>query len=112
MGGYSRGAAVANLLAGRINKDLPEIDRKNVFVYTFATPVALTAASYPDYQLDYDNNHNADGTLKTTWAASNIYNILSSGDLVPGCCPPSGATTGTAMTASCLHPKRERAGRP
>lgn len=37
VGGYSRGAAVANLLAGRINKDLPEIDRKNVFVYTFAT---------------------------------------------------------------------------
>ena len=87
VGGYSRGAAVANLLAGRINKDLPEIDRKNVFVYTFATPVALTAASYPDYQLDYDNNHNADGTLKTTWAASNIYNILSSGDLVPRVLP-------------------------
>ena len=39
VGGYSRGAAVANLLAGRINKELPEIDRKNVFVYTFATPV-------------------------------------------------------------------------
>ena len=87
VGGYSRGAAVANLLAGRINKELPEIDRKNVFVYTFATPVALTAASYPDYQLDYDNNHNADGTLKTTWAASNIYNILSSGDLVPRVLP-------------------------
>ena len=80
-------SAVANLLAGRINKELPEIDRKNVFVYTFATPVALTAASYPDYQLDYDNNHNADGTLKTTWAASNIYNILSSGDLVPRVLP-------------------------
>ena len=87
VGGYSRGAAVANLLAARINKDLPDIDRKNVFVYTFATPVALTAASYPDYQLDYDNNHNADGTLKTTWAASNIYNILSSGDLVPRVLP-------------------------
>lgn len=49
--------------------------------------MALTAASYPDYQLDYDNNHNADGTLKTTWAASNIYNILSSGDLVPRVLP-------------------------
>ena len=87
VGGYSRGAAIANLLAGRINKDLPQLERKNVFVYTFATPVALTSASYPDYQLDYDNNHNADGTLKASWGASNIYNILSSGDLVPRVLP-------------------------
>ena len=87
VGGYSRGAAVANLLAGRINKDLPEIDRKNVFVYTFATPVALTAASYPDYQLDYDNNHNADGSLKESWGESNIFNIISSGDIVPHLLP-------------------------
>ena len=87
VGGYSRGAAVANLLAARINKDLPDIEQKNVFVYTFATPVGLTAASYPDYQLDYDNNHNADGSLKPTWTASNIYNLLSSGDLVPRVLP-------------------------
>ena len=80
-------SAVANLLAGRINKELPEIDRKNVFVYTFATPVALTAASYPDYQLDYDNNHNADGSLKESWGESNIFNIISSGDIVPHLLP-------------------------
>ena len=35
MGGYSRGAAVANLLAARVNKELPGLERENVFVYTF-----------------------------------------------------------------------------
>ena len=87
MGGYSRGAAVANLLAARLDKELPGLAREDVFVYTFATPVALGPQDYPNLQQDYDNNHNADGTLKTTWAASNIYNILSSGDLVPRVLP-------------------------
>ena len=82
MGGYSRGAAVANLLAARVNKELPGLERENVFVYTFATPVALGPQDYPDLQQDYDNNHNADGSLKESWGESNIFNILSSGDLV------------------------------
>lgn len=85
--GYSRGAAVANLLAARIYKELPAIERKNTFVYTFATPAALTRASYPDYQLDFDNNHNTDGTLRVGWASSNIFNLVSSGDLVPRVMP-------------------------
>ena len=41
MGGYSRGAAVANLLAARVNKELPGLERENVFVYAIATPMAL-----------------------------------------------------------------------
>ena len=83
MGGYSRGAAVANLLAARLNKELPGLAREDVFVYTFATPVALGPQDYPNLQQDYDNNHNADGTLKESWGESNIFNIVSSGDIVP-----------------------------
>ena len=83
MGGYSRGAAVANLLAARLNKELPGLAREDVFVYTFATPVALGPQDYPSLQQDYDNNHNADGTLKESWGESNIFNIVSSGDIVP-----------------------------
>ena len=87
MGGYSRGAAVANLLAARVNKELPGLERENVFVYTFATPVALGPQDYPDLQQDYDNTHNADGSLKESWGESNIFNIISSGDIVPHLLP-------------------------
>ena len=87
MGGYSRGAAVANLLAARVNKELPGLERENVFVYTFATPVALGPQDYPNLQQDYDNNHNADGSLKESWGESNIFNIISSGDVVPRVLP-------------------------
>ena len=87
MGGYSRGAAVANLLAARVNRELPGLERENVFVYTFATPVALGPQDYPDLQQDYDNNHNADGSLKKSWGESNIFNIISSGDIVPHLLP-------------------------
>ena len=87
MGGYSRGAAVANLLAARVNRELSGLERENVFVYTFATPVALGPQDYPDLQQDYDNNHNADGSLKESWGESNIFNIISSGDIVPHLLP-------------------------
>ena len=100
MGGYSRGAVVANLLAARVNKELSGLERENVFVYTFATPVALGPQDYPDLQQDYDNNHNADGSLKESWGESNIFNIISSGDIVPHLLPEEWASTGTATTAS------------
>ena len=80
--GYSRGAAVANLTAARIRQQLPQIAQENTFVYTFAAPAALTAADRPDLQADYDNDHTADGGLKTDWDVSNIFNIISSGDIV------------------------------
>ena len=82
IGGYSRGAIIANLLAAKALNALPQLDKANCFVYTFATPAALTAADQPDMQLDFDNNHKADGSLRVTWGESNIFNILSSGDLV------------------------------
>lgn len=82
LGGYSRGAAVANLTAARIRQQLPQIAQENTFVYTFAAPAALTEADRPDLQADYDNDHTADGGLKTDWDVSNIFNIISSGDIV------------------------------
>ena len=66
----------------RIRQQLPQIAQENTFVYTFAAPAALTAADRPDLQADYDNDHTADGGLKTDWDVSNIFNIISSGDIV------------------------------
>ena len=87
VGGYSRGAAVANLLAARLDKELTGLAKENIFVYTFATPVALGPEDYPELQEDYDNNHNSDGTLKKTWGESNIFNLIASGDIVPHLLP-------------------------
>ena len=87
MGGYSRSAAVANLVAARLPALLPKLAKKNTFVYTFATPASLAAADCPDLQQDYDNNHTADGRLKKCWGSSNIFNIISSGDIVPRVLP-------------------------
>ena len=82
IGGYSRGAIVANLTAAKALRTLPRLQKENTFVYTFAPPAALTAADQKDMQQDFDNNHNPDGTLRDTWAESNIFNLISSGDLV------------------------------
>ena len=87
MGGYSRSAAVANLVAARLPALLPQLTKKNTFVYTFAAPAALTAVDCPELQQDYDNNHKANGSLKTSWGSSNIFNIISSGDIVPRVLP-------------------------
>ena len=87
VGGYSRGAIVANMPAAKALRTLPLLQKENCFVYTFATPAALTAADQPDLQQDFDNNHAADGSLRTTWAESNIFNLISSGDLVPRVLP-------------------------
>ena len=103
LGGYSRGAAVANLLAARVNRELPGLERENVFVYTFATPVALGPQDDPDLQQDYDNNHNADGSLKGSWGCSTS---SASSPAATSCrifCPKSGASTGRT-TASFPPP--------
>ena len=82
VGGYSRGAAVANLAGAKIRRELPDIAQENTFIYTFATPAAITAADHPELQADYDHNRTADGALKPDWEPSNIFNLISSGDLV------------------------------
>lgn len=64
-----------------------QLEKKNTFVYTFAAPASLTAADCPDLQQDYDNNHAADGSLKKNWGTSNIFNIVSSGDVIPRILP-------------------------
>ena len=87
MGGYSRGAAIINLLAAKAANAMPEIGRENIFAYTFATPAALTAVDRPDLQQDYNNNYTAGGQLKKTWDKSNIFNLISSGDIVPRVLP-------------------------
>ena len=89
MGGYSRGGALAGLLAARVAQELPEIGRENTFVYTFAAPAALTADCDAALRWDHDNNHNADGTLKEQWDTSNVFNLVGSGDIVTRVLPES-----------------------
>lgn len=89
VGGYSRGGAVANILAARIRDELPELATENVFVYTFAAPAALTAESHPAHLLDFNNVHDDYLRLRADWAPSNVWNIVSSGDLVPRVMPQS-----------------------
>ncbi|MGN0707665.1 MAG: lipase [Faecalibacterium sp.] len=87
--GYSRAGAVANLLAARIAQEMPQIRPEDTFVYTFAAPAAVSAQSDPALLLDYDHNHAADGTLKSRWDASNVFNIISSADIVARILPES-----------------------
>lgn len=82
MTSYSRGAAIANLAAAQLEGILPGLTREHIYVYTFATPATITKADHPELQRDYDHNHDADGRLKETWDESNIFNLVSSADLV------------------------------
>lgn len=71
--GYSRGAAVANLLAARLDDYAGEagnLDAEDIFAYTFATPQGVTA----------DHNTKAD-------LYKNIFNIVNPGDIVPMVAP-------------------------
>lgn len=62
--GHSRGGAVANLLAVRLNKSY---GKSKVYAYTFATPRVSTAAKSKGYE--------------------NIYNFINSGDFVTEVAP-------------------------
>ncbi len=68
--GYSRGAAVANLVAGKINEKVP-IHREDLYVYTFATPNGVVTAK-----------HNANNAMH-----NNIYNFVLPYDIVPNVAP-------------------------
>lgn len=56
--------------------------RRTPMCTLLAAPAALTAADLPELQADYDNNHTASGQLKADWDGSNIFNLISSGDVV------------------------------
>ncbi len=73
--------------AKALNSTCRSWKRRTVFVYTFATPAALTAADQPDLQQDFDNNHDCRRRAADDWAESNIFNIISSGDIVPRVLP-------------------------
>ena len=71
--GYSRGAAVANLLAARLDDDSmtnSQTSADRIFAYTFATPQGVTKAIGPS-----DERYN------------NIFNIVNPGDAVPNVAP-------------------------
>lgn len=65
--GFSRGAAVANLTAGKLCM-MNSISSSDVFAYLFATPQGINGKKYPDYK-DVDT--------------SGIFNIINPGDVVP-----------------------------
>lgn len=67
--GYSRGAAVANLLAAKLDdysQTSDQYDAKDLFTYTFATPQGVVSSS------------NTSSSLY-----NNIFNIVNPGDYVP-----------------------------
>jgi len=66
--GYSRGAAVANLVAANLNlyaMGVPNLTKENIYAYTFATPLNTKASN-----------------AKTN-AYDNIFNIVNPVDIVP-----------------------------
>ena len=82
LGGYSRGSVIANMVAAKAARELSQLSRETIYAYGFAVPAALTAADCPELQQDFDSNHQADGSLRKTWAESNIFSLISSGDVV------------------------------
>ncbi len=69
MGGYSRAAAVSNMTAA-LALTAEQVDREDLYVYTFATPNNIRAES-GDFELDGSYDY------------SNIYNIVGMFDPVP-----------------------------
>ena len=83
IGGYSRGAAVANLLAAKVCNDFSRVDSDHVYAYTFATPQAVTGMEEGGVSWDYNNNYGNSLIFKEGYDPSNIHNIIYSGDVVP-----------------------------
>ena len=69
--GHSRGAAVANLLAARINRTQIYCLRKNLFAYTFATPNTIKKHALKAEENYYPGANN------------NIFNFVNAEDFVP-----------------------------
>ena len=83
IGGYSRAAATANLLAALVCNDLDGIIENNVYAYTFAAPHAVTGMEEGGVSWDYNNNYNAWLIPKSSFDETCIHNIINSGDIVP-----------------------------
>ena len=45
LGGYSRGSIIANLLAAKIARELPQLGRENIYAYGFAVPATAEDTS-------------------------------------------------------------------
>ena len=82
--GYSRGAAVANLLTAKLDdysKTSSQVDAADIFAYTFATPQGVTK-----------NMHPSDAIY------NNIFNIINPGDAVPEVAPTAWGFTRFGIT--------------
>lgn len=91
--GYSRGAAVANLLAAKLDDyavSADNFDADDIFAYTFATPQGVIKS----------NNTGAD-------LYKNIFNIVNPGDIVP-MVAPSGWNFGRYGITRYLNPKADQ----
>ena len=111
MGGYSRGAVVANLLAARVNRELSGLERENVFVYTFATPVASARRTTPTCSR-ITTTTTTRRQPERDWGESNIFNIISSGDIVPHLLPEEWGFHRNGNDRFLPSTERGRAGRP
>ena len=81
--GYSRSAAVANLLAASLDKyykqNPGQVALDNIYTYTFATPQNVIMADHPnDFTDAYIN-----GYIHSKETFDNIYNIINPADFVP-----------------------------
>ena len=86
IGGYSRGAATANLLAALVCNQMDQVSDRNVYAYTFATPNCVTGDEKGGVSWDYHFNYDPLGAglvLKEEFDLSSIHNIIYSGDAVP-----------------------------
>lgn len=65
--GYSRGAAVADIVAALINNDMQKFHAADVYGYCFATPQWINKNTYSAFSRNY----------------SGIFNIINQGDAIP-----------------------------
>ncbi len=84
--GYSRGAAVANILAGMLDDysgESKNLSAEHIYAYTFATPCGVLPVKNPEADL-----------------YRNIFNIINPGDLVPRVVPAEWGYTRYGRTLS------------
>ena len=81
-------AAWRTLVAARLPAVLPQLEKKNTFVYTFAAPASADGGRLPRFTAGLmTTTTRQSGSLKKNWGTSNIFNIVSSGDVIPRILP-------------------------